>query len=41
MAARPLLSGRFFTSQSRVSQVSVAWSTAVGLRGPRRGRVMT
>ena len=38
---RPLDSGTFLTSQSIVSQVSVAWSTSVGLSGPRSGRFIT
>jgi len=41
MPTRPLLSGTFFTSQSIVSYVSVAWSTGVGFWGPRSGRVIT
>ena len=41
MPTLPLLSGVFFTSQSMVSQVSVAWSTWAGFRGPRRGRFIT
>ena len=41
MPILPLVSGTFFTSQSMVSQVSVAWSTGVGFCGPRIGRFMT
>ena len=41
MPTLPLLSGMFFTSQSIVSYVSVAWSTGVGFCGPRSGRFMT
>src|SRR5882757_2864483 len=37
MPTLPLLSGVFFTSQSIVSYVSVAWSTGVGLSGPCSG----
>ena len=38
---RPFDSGTFLTSQSIVSQVSVAWSTLLGLSGPRSGRLIT
>ena len=41
MPTLPFVSGTFFTSQSIVSQVSVAWSTAVGFSGPRSGRFIT
>src|SRR3546814_10061255 len=38
MPTRPLDSGTFFTSQSMVSQASVAWSVSLSLSGPRSGR---
>ena len=41
MPTLPFDSGTFFTSQSIVSHVSVAWSTGVGFCGPWRGRFMT
>ena len=41
MPTLPFDSGTFFTSQSIVSYVSVAWSTGVGFCGPRSGRFMT
>src|SRR5438093_10642253 len=37
----PLLSGTFFTSQSMVSNVSVACSTGVGFCGQRNGGFIT
>ena len=41
MPTFPFDSGTFFTSQSIVSYVSVAWSTAVGFCGPCNGRFIT
>ncbi len=41
MPTLPLDSLTFFTSQSMVSQASVAWSTSLELSGPRSGRVIT
>jgi hypothetical protein len=41
MPTFPFDSATCFTSHSTVSQVSVAWSTAVGLSGPRSGRFIT
>ncbi len=41
MPTLPFDSGRFFTSQSMVSQASVAWSTRVPLSSPLSGRVIT
>lgn len=41
MPTLPLDSLTFLTSQSMVSHASVAWSTSLGLSGPRNGRVIT
>ena len=41
MPTLPFDSFTFFTSQSMVSQASVAWSMPVAFSGPRGGRVIT